>query len=365
MAAALAAPVVRTIAPARTLAPAGRIGRLQVLRALAATRVVIFHAVSDYLPAGSAMLDFGLYELLSGGVEIFFVISGFIIRATSWNAHGPAHAAGFLLKRFVRLVPYYWLITSGLVLLCLAAPGLFHSYHFEWRHALASMLFIPWPRPDGAIYPPLAPGWSLNYEVLFYLAFAALMLFARRERAVWWLGGLAVAGVCAGVLADADPALFIAGNPFVLEFVAGAIFADVWRARSGRFGPACGWVALVAGSALVASFLVFPVPGIVYLKNAGFACLVVAFMTLPAPAAPRWLESGLACLGEASYSIYLIHPIVLGPLSRVLFGAPFLRENSLLLVVAITAGALGAGLLAWRFVETPLLALCRARLGRV
>ena len=352
------------LAASNPAAPAGtqRIERLQILRAIAAIMVVMFHVVSNYLPAGSVLLRHGFYGLLAGGVDIFFFISGFLIRTTTYATFGRANVVDYLKKRFARVVPYYWLITACVVSLSLIAPGAFRSYQFDWRHAAASFFFIPWQRPDGMIYPPLVQGWSLNFEILFYLIFAALMVWVARERVVTWLAVLFGAAIVGANFTGANPELFIAGNPYVLEFVAGALFADLWRSRRGGFPAYAGWCALALAFALLPWTCVGPFDGRMGIQIVGFAAFSIAFMTLPAVPAPLRISAGLALLGEASYSIYLVHPIVLSPLAQILAKVG-LSAHPIVILTIIPALAVAASFVAWRCVEQPLLSLSRRLLG--
>jgi exopolysaccharide production protein ExoZ len=348
--------------PART--GAARIERIQILRALAACMVVVFHIISNYLPKDSPLQQYGLFALLAGGVDIFFMISGFIIRTTTYRTYGPDSVVDYLKKRFARVVPYYWLITAMVVALSLAAPQAFHSYQFEARHVLASFFFIPWPRLDGTIYPPLVPGWSLNFEILFYAVFAVLMVAVPRQRTVLWLAALFGTAVVVAAVLGVNPQLFIAGNPYVLEFVAGAAIADIWRARNGELPKVIGWLALPIGLGLLLWSLRDTSPGVSFAQIAGTACCFVGFLTMPAPVVPKGFSRWLSTLGEASYSIYLVHPIVLSLLSVLLAKGKILNSSSLLVPV-MAAIAIGSGWLAWRFVEQPLLALSRRWLNLV
>ncbi len=340
-----------------------RIDRVPYLRAVAACSVVMFHVIANYVPTDSLLQRHGVYNLLSGGVDIFFFISGFLIRTTTYRRFGPDSLVDYLKKRFARVVPYYWLVTLTVMSISLLAPGVFRSYHFEWRHALASMFFIPWPRPDGLVYPPLVQGWSLNFEIVFYLVFAALMLGTQRERAfLWLLGGFSAAIGIAG-LSGLNTDIFIVGNLFTLEFAFGVGFADLWRRREGRFAPSVGWLAASLGCLLLGSTYTSLWGGHWGPQTLAFPLLGMAFLTLPAPRLPASMLALLALLGEASYSIYLVHPVVLSPVAQIVSRAGFAGQPSAGFALAIGGLAIGVGLLAWRFIETPLLVFTRRRLG--
>ena len=93
-------------------------------------------------------LGYGTYSVgwLSSGVDIFFVISGFIMWV-SVERRRTMTAAEFMRARLIRIVPLYWLVSAFVLATCLIAPQLLHTTVFEWKHALASFLFLPARHP--------------------------------------------------------------------------------------------------------------------------------------------------------------------------------------------------------------------------
>src|SRR5580658_5421280 len=142
---------------------------IQALRALAATAVVAYHA----LQWGSGGFDVG-----RAGVDVFFVISGFIMwRVTSGRDVTPG---AFLWRRVTRVAPLYWLTTLAVLAAALVWPGFLPEVRPGWRHLALSLAFIPHLDPRGLPFPTLPPGWTLDYEALFYLTFAAALAGPRR-----------------------------------------------------------------------------------------------------------------------------------------------------------------------------------------
>ena len=143
---------------------------IQYLRALAALAVVVFHAAER---SGYA------FAIGAAGVDVFFVISGFIMWVIADRR--PLSPGRFLADRIRRIVPVYWLATGVMVAGALA--GLFPNLVLTVEHVVASLAFVPARSPStGALWPVLVQGWTLNYEMFFYLVFAASLVLPARLR---------------------------------------------------------------------------------------------------------------------------------------------------------------------------------------
>ena len=151
---------------------------IQYLRAIAALMIVLHH-----LPVQLHRLGYdGRWpEMFNSRVDIFFVISGFIIWATT--AGRETSIKDFLTKRLIRIVPLYWLVTAFCVAVMLAAPKAMQSSTFDAAHVLASFAFWPQPHPvTGFIAPVIVPAWSLLYEMAFYAVFALCLPLSPKAR---------------------------------------------------------------------------------------------------------------------------------------------------------------------------------------
>jgi exopolysaccharide production protein ExoZ len=217
---------------------------IQFLRALAATAVMIFHVSFDIghnvSPPGS-LPDFGEG---AAGVDLFFVISGFVMVYSSEGLFGrPRASLTFLLRRLARIVPLYWVLTS-IMLAYVFARG-FGPSDASPTLALASYFFIPYWRPSGEIDPLYGIGWTLNYEMFFYVVFA-VALVARREIAVAIVGAVLGAFVLASSLNAHFPSqIAYLANPRILEFVFGMGIAMLYCAGV-RTSPAVSLTLVVA-----------------------------------------------------------------------------------------------------------------------
>jgi len=160
------------------------LGSIQILRGLAALAVTIAHTNGEVSWwAVNLHYENPMPGLVTGaaGVDLFFVISGFIMVYTTAESFGTPTASGvFLLRRIIRIVPLYWIATF-LFLAYIVRIG--HSWAMEGigdKNVLCSFVFIACPRPNGGYAPALEVGWSLNYEMFFYLCFAVALLLPRR-----------------------------------------------------------------------------------------------------------------------------------------------------------------------------------------
>jgi exopolysaccharide production protein ExoZ len=160
---------------------------IQILRAVAALAITVHHAMHEADLAArksGGTFDWQFRLPLEAGVDLFFVISGFVMVHASRHMFGtPTSIMPFLRRRLARIAPIYWLTT--LLFLMLSYSGLSPATRpFPTADEIAAtFLFIPYARPDGYIQPVYGLGWTLNYEMFFYLLFALLLPWPR-EKAV-------------------------------------------------------------------------------------------------------------------------------------------------------------------------------------
>ena len=166
---------------------------LQVLRAAAALLVLIHHAGydADMIAERTARTAFALDRFFDWGfgIHLFFVVSGFIMVRTARGFGSVRGSLVFLVRRLIRVVPLYWLMTSLVLVGALLAPELLNMPIGGLDVAVGSYLFVPVLRAGGALRPVLGQGWTLDYEMFFYVLFAMSMLLPRRSG----LTGLAAA----------------------------------------------------------------------------------------------------------------------------------------------------------------------------
>jgi exopolysaccharide production protein ExoZ len=335
----------------------GKLYSVQYLRGLAALLVVIAHASAH--PLGAP--EWWQVRLGQFGVYLFFVISGFIMVAISGETFSPLT---FLKRRAIRIVPLYWLFTTLAAVLALALPSLFKSTVFTPEHYMQSLLFVPHEAPGrGGTSPLLSLGWTLNYEVFFYLAFAALAMLAATGRVVVLTIGFVALYVLGAVLQPADPVLQFYMNAAVLAFATGAWIGLMHMKGIIRRLPQ--WtvpaVALAGLAAFVVAFVLDTTAGETEASFIGLVTLAAALVLLGLQTERSLPRNGkLELLGDASYATYLVHMFVIGAL--VALGTRLLPAGGAsyaAIVAAAIVVSLIAGVIVHRYIELPMLAWFR------
>ncbi len=280
-----------------------RLHALQYLRAIAALLVVYSHATMQ-VPAWKELLPYtGAY-----GVDIFFIISGFImVYITKPNAT----PMNFLVNRARRVVPLYWFFTLLMALILFFLPSVFKTGEFSWLTLVQSLFFIPHyslQNPD-FVWPIVAPGWSLNYEMYFYILFAVSLLFAQQFRVAFITVAITVVWAIFTAMDSSVAIPRFLSDPAVFEFVAGMLLALAWK-RGVTLSSTAGWVLVIAGFVIVS---VAPTDIHHWLRISLPSFLIVfGFLYIQVPVS----RFGLM-LGDSSYALYLSHIFVLGALRAI------------------------------------------------
>lgn len=321
----------------------GEVVSIQHLRAVAALMVLVYHASRWAWPR---------FDVGSAGVDVFFVISGFILWTIS--AGRETSPLEFLRRRWVRVAPLYWLLTLAAAVGALAWPAVIYDVKPTWPHLIQSLLFIPHLNPDGLPFPMVVVGWTLNYEAAFYVLFAAALLAPARAR-IWVLSGALAAVGLFGFFVF-QPAYFLGANFMLLQFAAGVWLAEArlqGRLPGRRNGAAMAAMgAAIFGLLYVTGFynglwrpLLWGVPAWL---------LVAGLVSVEADGGMRrigWLHG----LGAASYSLYLTHYLVIEGLAGLVYASRWWFP------ALAVAASLATGLACHRWLERPLLSLFRRR----
>ncbi len=287
--------------------PRPKVAAIQALRAIAALTVAVVHLTGGF----ARHIDQRLSDLPSGeqfaqsAVALFFLISGCVMVLSSKHLFGSARGVlVFWRRRAARVLPPYW-IAAGLM----AAATLALGHAFDPAFALGSLVFAG-RHADSAGGVPfvlfLWPGWTLFYELVFYLLFGAFVVLGRLPAVA--VTTIALAGlVIVGQATSPDSLmLFAATRPIVLLFVAGMLAGLAldrgWGAPGWtRWGAVAGATVLLGWAAPPSAPL-----GFGYLAWAGLPAALVFFAVLGGPLRLPFAPV-FAMLGDASYAIYLLH----------------------------------------------------------
>ena len=277
---------------------------IQVLRAVAAMLVVLFHSQQAYSTRVSEPAFIGesyLFAFGAVGVHIFFVISGFIMVFTS-RFDGGFDAKAFLRRRLLRIYPIYW-ICAALYLFVHLLLG--KSYELSLGEIIGALMLLP---DDAAAI--IGPAWTLAYEMFFYICFGIAMM-AGLNRGLVLLSAVFLISIAAGVVFPIDNATWhLMTNSLLLEFIAGAVIG--WFLVRGHLPErGGGWLVslsvilfglgIVWGYESAPSVLIWGVPSTLLIAG--------AVMLESGRAMPDWIKR-IGHYGDSSYALYLIHILV-------------------------------------------------------
>jgi len=333
---------------------------IQALRACAVLLVVFSHLVhieKKYGHGGHVLSDFFLYGV--SGVDLFFVISGFVMIAVSQRKKSRTNAMPllFLYNRVTRIYPVYWFYCSLVLVVYLVRPEMVNSS--QGNQVLIFESYLLWPQ---RLVPLLAVAWTLTHEMYFYIVFAVMLWGPRRYIHLYLFIWLTIATAGNMIMGgQAAPVMKIIFHPLTLEFIAGCFVALILFNGSTAYGRVFffGGGALLMfnmlgcylyfGRALPAGWyrvLFFGVPSALMVYGAVASEMRSAFRF------PAWFTA----VGDASYSIYLSHILVLSFLGRLWYrwGLPGLYDNICVLAIMLLI-VLIFGHLSYKYLEKPVI----------
>ena len=288
---------------------------VQVLRAAAAGAVAWVHIAHDAITTGhdpaECIAAAVAFMPWTAGVDIFFVISGFIIVHASADLFADGHGwLLFLRRRLTRIVPLYWILTTLLLAMLLLGQSAVHGTLGGPGYIGASYLFIPTARPDGLIQPVLSVGWTLNYEMFFYVVMTPCLLLRRSPAVIACSVALCLLVIAGQVFPSGIVAIEFWSNPIVLEFAAGMGLA-LCVAHGLRLRA---WLRLMlVGIALILLHLnAVPQgdPSTIYTAPPAVMLVCATVSGEGGQARGCALRLGVL-LGDASYAMYLFHPFAM------------------------------------------------------
>jgi peptidoglycan/LPS O-acetylase OafA/YrhL len=340
-----------------------KLSNIQSLRGFAAMLVVLSHLpIMETKYSGDQLLP-RFTGLGISGVDLFFVISGFIMVYVTWNSdRSIKNTSKFLFARVTRIFPIYWVIAGLVYFVWLFSPSLIN---FDPGKTGLIKSFLLWPDQT---YPMLKVAWTLIHELYFYIVFAHVLLLPR----TWRIPALTLWVICVamgemGGLRKISPETALIFHPLSIEFFLGAV---------------AGWVFMMTdriagGAMLIVGITLFTISH--FILGAGFDISVQAtipthwervfYFGIPSTMIvfglarlekrrrlPKWSVN----LGNWSYSLYLSHVLTLSVIGYVWkqFAQPGPIDNIIMLIVMIAASILVSSIF-WFTFEKPALGFFR------
>jgi exopolysaccharide production protein ExoZ len=327
---------------------------IQALRAFAAASVVVHHILAVAVQKAGYRYQFP--STAAAGVDLFFLISGFIMVYTHFNDFGEVgSSSAFIWRRLIRVVPLYWIATTATIVLLLVIPSAFSTQRLAWDNVVPSYLLLLSREPDGSLNTILPTGWTLCYEMYFYALFALLLFLSRRMF-------LIVAGFVFAVGLTTYAAKFdipawatVATNPLLLEFYLGTLIAFLFI--QGYWLPPL--LAIVGGAASIATVFLLgdPVPSdwMMRVLYWGLPAAIILSALVSLERAGLRVPRLLTALGESSYSLYLFHIFLVVAFAKM-WSYTHLTETLPVYALGVVSfvGALGISHMIYLLVEKPL-----------
>ncbi|MGX8939353.1 acyltransferase family protein [Symbiopectobacterium sp. Eva_TO] len=283
---------------------------VQVLRAIAAMLVVIVHTT---LKAQSLGMSENVFNLGHSGVDLFFIISGFIMMLISSR---ETNFKIFMIKRFNRLIPFYYIITTAALVIYLINPSMIKGNQ-DGISIINSYLLVPAENKSFL----LSVGWTLSYEMFFYIVFASF-LFIKAE-----IKGLFVASAISIIVIYGHSVNSILFSPILIEFCLGILCYYIYRYALPNINK----------NHKVIISCIFMILGFLFLlirENAITGLFTNRVIELAIPMSfifmsfiimedkineikNRKIIIAMKSIGDASYSLYLTHLFVIGLSSKI------------------------------------------------
>jgi exopolysaccharide production protein ExoZ len=346
---------------------------IQALRGFAATLVVVFHATLIWwlLVGGNDLKSIPPpWWPGASAVDLFFVISGFVMAVSTFGKENdPGAARTFLERRAIRLFPMYWILTAVFAVqlylenhyTAFSIPGL-PAAHLTPGFFLGSLTLVPFFH-EGSKDPIAAVGWTLSFEILFYLLFA-IALYLRMKPLRFLLPTIVLLVIVGHFHKQGRPAFTLLADPLLLEFLGGVVVGEAIN-RGLRLRKQWGLLMMLVGFCTLLlpqiqlpahRCLMWGIPAMLIVMGAASIEYEIASLW------PKWI----LLLGDASYSLYLLHGLSLYIAAKafvnfVQYGV-VRRTDELLMVLFCLALSMPASLWLYKTVEKPLTNSLRRKL---
>lgn len=343
-----------------------KIQNIQALRGIAVLSVVFFHLLIIEQKYGGSktilpnLLQFGMF-----GVDLFFVISGFVmVTVTRGKFQILKQASRFIYHRVARIYPTYWVYSILVLIIFLLQPSWVNSTQGNQVDILASFLLLP-----SHTLPLVMVGWTLIHEMYFYLIFFLILLLIPERHLLLTILSWGIGVVLLNIyLESSSPVINIISHPLTIEFIGGCLLAIIYHRKNVKIKSSI--LLMLVGLTLAASLYGYHsyqnITGLIEplawwrIIIFGIPALLMVYCFTNAERNGYVIHSSLIRVGDASYSIYLSHIFTLSASGRVwsMFSTDDFSDNVIMIPVLLFL-VLMVGFISYRTVEKPLLKLTR------
>ena len=304
--------------------PHKKLNLLQVYRGIAALLVVMVHVTVKSAENLNKVAFFNLFGAGWSGVDYFFVLSGFIIVYVHRSAIGKKdQLKSFLVKRAVRIYPIYWIITLTVWCLFLVIPAFAHTQDLSLGHLIVSLLLIPQKDPLFKDKFILDVGWTLTYEIYFYLLFSIAIWLKPKHSVPILSAWLLVTILHYRKIVKFPENFFVLETVFGemnLELVLGCLAAYIVIKYNNKIGK-YRWILFGIANVGYVILEILGAWGNIGGRITTFgvlaALLIIAATSIDLKDSPK-IPYLLIFLGDASYSIFLTHMPVISAITKIL-----------------------------------------------
>ena len=312
------------------------INNLQLLRAFAAINVVYLHVLIGGESYGKPSI---VFPYVGGwganGVDIFFVISGFVMIYT--HSINPKTILNFYKSRILRIVPVYWLITSFIILIYFLFPNIFRSLIIDIKSSISSFLFVS--QLLNSSHPIINLGWTLEWEMLFYLIFGLALYFRTLNRVIISIFFMMVL------------IIFVSEKLYFLEFFLGVISGYLYI-KLKKINQNTGFIILVLGI-LALLMSVNPNSKLVDYDRVLIWGLPATLIVIGATYSKQVKNQFILYLGDASYSIYLLQMLTIPGFYKIITHLNINIDNTFLSIICLLS-SIAFGCIFYSYVEKKL-----------
>ena len=316
---------------------------LQILRAFAAINVAILHLIAT---ASAYGFEPKYLSILSGwgnnGVDVFFVLSGFIILHSQLQK--KRSFGDFLRFRIIRIVPIYWFVTIALISCYLIFPSTaFNSKIPSLEHILQSLFFLSSLNNNVSV-PVVGVGWTLEFEMLFYFIFGLSLIFMKWNKSYLFIF------LCLIILT------IVTSNFILIEFLFGMLIAIAFnnykiQNKHALIVATVGFLLLLLSINRSDDIIAFRV------AVWGIPSAMIIFGLVYAK---QYDNNFLRYLGDASYSIYLIHAFIISAFYKVITISSISINYDLLAIIGLFM-SVSCGALMYSYIEKPMTSLIKSK----